>query len=792
MMLKAKEMHGKVLRSALYCSLITSAVVTAPAYAEDTESDAYFLTHPSNTVEFGALYASQQSARFGQYSGLNNEGFYGLGNFDIRGGDGYDDKGSALRWRLDGSNIGTTSRAFGGKVSEQGKWSVSIGYDELRHNITDTFRTPQQGKTGGNEFNLPEDFGSVNTATGTAGTRGLTADQLNAFHTEKEYTTRRNAPFSASYIFSEEFSAQVDYNHLEQTGAKLIGTGSQGGINLSGGATPSTGRAEAINLLMNPTSYSTDNVNAMLNWRGENAHLAGGYYGSLFHDNYNSLSWQSPMASAASSCSGEGCYVNNSMSTAPSNSLHQANLSGGYDFSSTTKLAGGFSYGYNTQDSSYAPTSIMQNSGTAISLMQAGGLPASSLNGRVTTTHGDLKLTDQTIKDLTLTAGFKFNERDNQTRSASYKYFHLANLTEGYTGVNTPYSNRKVQYEAAGDYRISKSQNLRLAYEREDINRWCNHVVGSAECVASPASDEDKLSLTYRLKAMESLNFNAGYSFAKRNASFDHNFLANAGNYENTTAVSGSALNAGDYLGFVAYPYANRSQNMAKAGITWQATEKVDVGLNGRYTYSDYDSTLGVQNSYAAGVNLDTTYTYTDNSNISAYWSWQNGQRNLRNGLNPTRGNTYDPGQGSQITTPINIWTNQLQDNSHAFGLMTRNGGFLDGKLEIISDISYAIDTTGYSTQADYSPTCGSSTTLTCGSLPNIKNEVISLKLTGNYQLHKNGKISLAYIYQKLNSNDYFYNAQQFGYTPNTMMPNGLQPQDYTMNVVAMSYILNF
>lgn len=779
-------------------SVLICGVFAAPALADDTDSDLYLLTHPTSTLEFGTLYSSQQSARFGQYNGLNKEGFYGLGNFDIRGGAGYDSTGSALRWQLDGLNIGTTSRAFDGKLTDQGKWSIRLGYDELQHNITDTFKTPFQGKTDGNEFNLPEDFGSISAASGTDGTRKLSAPQLSAFHTQKEYATRRNAPFSASYIFSPEFSAQIDYNHLEQSGAKLIGTGSQGGIALFGGSAPSTGRAEAINLLMNPTSYSTDNLNAALHWRGENAHLTGGYYGSIFHDNYNSLNWQSPMSSAKptapSTCTGDGCYVNNSMSTAPSNSLHQANLSGGYDFSSTTKLAGGFSYGYNMQDSSYAPTSVMQASGTALQMMQAGGLPVSSLNGRVATTHGDLKLTDQTIKDLTLTAGFKFNERDNQTRSETYRYYNLAGLDlakNGYTGVNTPYSNRKTQYEAAGDYRISKGQNLRLGYERQNIERWCDSVVGAAQCIASPASDEDKVGLTYRLKALEDVNFNAGYSFAKRNASFDHNFLANAGNYATKTAVSGSALNAGDYLGYVAYPYANRTQNMVKTGVNWQATEKLDLGLNGRYTYDDYDATLGVQNGRSAGVNLDATYTFAEHSSFSAYWSWQNGKRNLRSGTTKNGTKDFTP---SQILAPKNIWSNQLEDNSNAFGVAARNNGFLDGKLELIGDVSYSIDTSGYSTQTPYLPvaTCASSTSLTCGSLPDIKNEVLSLKLTGNYQLHKNGKLSLAYMYQKLNSNDYFYNAQQFGYTPNSMLPNGLQPQDYTMNVVAMSYILSF
>jgi len=65
---------------------------------------------------------------------------------------------------------------------------------------------------------------------------------------------------------------------------------------------------------------------------------------------------------------------------------------------------------------------------------------------------------------------------------------------------------------------------------------------------------------------------------------------------------------------------------MGKAGVNWQVTQKLDLGLNGRYAYDDYDATLGVQNGQSAGVNVDATYSYTENNSVSAYWSWQNGR----------------------------------------------------------------------------------------------------------------------------------------------------------------------
>ncbi len=779
MKIRNDEMKVSIMALAIRCALLATTTLPFGAYAlADEATDE--LTKPSNTVNFGALYADQSSARFGQYNGLNNQGAYGLGGFDIRGGNGYDqNSGSGLRWKLGGSNLGTTSRELDGSASDQGKWKINLGYDELQHNITNSYITPLQGNPGDNNFTLPSNFGSINTASGQPGTRSLTPAQSSDFQGVNESVNRKTGSFGSTYTFSPQLSAQIDYKHLDQSGAKLIGTGSQGGINLVGG---STGKAEANMLILNPTSYQTDNVNAALSWRGDKGNLTGGYYGSIFHDDYNSLSWQSPMTSAASKCIGVNCYSNNTMSTAPSNSLHQANLTGGYNFGYDTKIAGGFSYGYNQQNSSFAPTLIPQASGVAYNMMQANGLPTSSLNGVVETKHGDVKLTNQSIKDLTLTAGYKINERDNRTDSNAYKYMTIS--VEPYTGVNTPYSNRKMQYEATAAYRLTKSQNINFGYEHESIKRWCNGVLGGAQCVSSPASNEDKMNLTYRLKALDSVNFNAGYTYANRRAENDPNFLANAGNYASTTAVSSSALNAGNFLGYIAYPYANRDQNLGKAGVTWQITQKLDLGVNGRYTYDTYDAKLGVQNGQAAGVNVDATYNYAENSNVSAYWNWQNGQRNLRSAAS---------GNGaSQIVAPTNIWSNRLNDVSNTVGILTRRNGLLNGKIDLIGDLSYSLDTTSYSTQVPYSSTCGLSTTLTCGALSPIKNEMWSLKLTSNYQLYKNGKLSLTYMYQKLNSNDYFYNSQMVGYTPNSLMPTNLQMQNYAVNVIGLTYNHSF
>lgn len=782
-------MKNNILALAVQGALIAMFTLPMLAQAEEAAADeAAVLTHPTNSVELGVAGVSDNSAKFGEYTGLDKSKVYGIANINLGGGNGYEQGDDTTRWQIKGVDLGTTSREIGANISNQGQWSLNIGYDELRHEITDSYQTPQQGSMGGNTFTLPTGFGTINQGKNDLVDaqlpRTLDATQLSYFHTEKVGTTRKNTFFGAGYTIAPQWSVQFDYNRLDQSGAKLIGSSSQGGVATTGGKW----KAEAMNILMNPTNYTTDTINLAVNWTGEKGHLTGGYYGSLFRDGYNSLNWDNAFVTGATwsggppttlsathatpTCaSGGSCaYQANSMGTAPDNQFHQLNLTGGYEFTPTTKLAGGLSYGRNTQNDTYAPTA-------GYSMMSSGGLPQSSLDGLVTTTHADFKLTNQTIKNLTLSAGVKYNERDNRSTSAIYKYIHLGDGP--YIAVNTPYSSKKRQYEVAADYRLTSSQNVRVAYEKENIDRWCNHLSSTgAQCIASPSSGEDKFSLSYRIKALENLNFNAAYSYANRDAAFDHNFRSPI---KSADIAQTLGINAADYKGFEAFPYASRRQDALKAGVNWLPTDKLDLSLSGRYAHDAYDATLGLQTGRSVGANLDATFNFNENNSVSAYASWQQSENDMNNGNN-----------GSITVAPTNIWSTQLHNNSNAVGLNTKNAGLLGGKAEILGDLSYSLDKSFYATQVPYSSACSGVTVLTCGATPDIRTQIITLKLTGNYQVDKHGKVGLAYIYQHLMSNDYVYNAEQYGYTIPSLMPTNQVAPNYSVNEVVATYTYNF
>jgi hypothetical protein len=122
----------------------------------------------------------------------------------------------------------------------------------------------------------------------------------------------------------------------------------------------------------------------------------------------------------------------------------------------------------------------------------------------------------------------------------------------------------------------------------------------------------------------------------------------------------------------------------------------------------------------------------------------------------------------------------------------------MDEKLEIGGDLSYTYGTTGYSTQVPYfvptatAASCLSSTSLICGSTPDITSKIITLKLTANYAIDRKNQINLAIVHQKVASNDFYYNFYQTGYTGTGNLPTNEQPANYSVNAVAVTYTYTF
>jgi len=769
--------HGALL-------LLCVSPMLASAQAIDLSDEVKELVYPTSFFDLGAIVVDGSSTKFGEYNGLNESGLYPLLDFAVHGGSGYGMGEGTTRVDASGTNLGTSSRNIGIDVTDQGRWNFGAGYDQLRHYTTDGYQTPYQGAIGANYFPLLPSFGVINTTTnigGKIGSQSLTPTQLGQFHNEDVHNDRDTATVNAGYMFSKEWNFQFKYQHLEQSGAKLTGAAtdaynlsSSGGFNYGG---------QRISLLMNPTDSNTDTFNLALNWVGQQGWATLAYYGSLYHDDVSGLSWSNPFVSGGSATApvpppgtppGGGAFPINTLSTPPSNDLHQVNATGGYVFSPEWKLVGGVSYGRNEQNASYNGTyTTVPNTVTV--------LPVGSLDGSVDITHADAKLTWQASPAWNLAAGFRYNERDNKTASYEYQFTTLGG-TAGNDVVNTPMSFKREQFDVSSDWRIDSRNKLHFGYEYDYVHRWCNNALANttqseeaasgyyvdASCVQVPTNRENRGVVEYRLKAADSINLYAGYTYGRReadvNASF-YNPMQATGGFEN--------------FGFLSFFDAARTQNLFKAGVNWQATEKFSVGFSGRYTHDDYnDATLGVSNGKSESANIDANYAFSADNSLGAYFSWQKRTREL-----------FSASDDNAIAPPKQIWKNTLADRDNAIGINGKQKGLLSGKLELNEDFEYNLGKAKYVTYLvqNITPSLGNA-----GEVPNISSELKQFRINAAYQIDHQSSLLAGYQYQRLKSNDYLYNAFQYGFTPSSVMPTNQVAPNYDVNVVYMAYRYSF
>ena len=114
----------------------------------------------TGTVEVGVGTVSDDSAKFGDYTGLDNDGAYLLlgGDVSHRGESGYFADLSA-------TDLGIDARTFEAKAGREGLYSLRLGYGEIPRHFADDAMTPFLGN-GGNVLDAAELPGFPSDTTG--------------------------------------------------------------------------------------------------------------------------------------------------------------------------------------------------------------------------------------------------------------------------------------------------------------------------------------------------------------------------------------------------------------------------------------------------------------------------------------------------------------------------------------------------------------------------------------------------------------------------------------------------
>jgi MtrB/PioB family decaheme-associated outer membrane protein len=280
---------------------IAAAMLAAYGPATAAEVDEVTeLSRPESTVSAGFGYVSQDNQRFGQYTGMDENGGYGLLDLNLVRRD--DSTGTWVT--LEGRNLGLEDRELRFEHRRQGDWGYFVDLNQTPRYSPYMVNTRLSG------------IGTANQAVGGESARDV---QLK--------TERTIATLGADKVLPAGFDFQVRFRNEEKTGSRLFGR---------------TGP----DFLAEPIDSNTRGIEATLGYTGKQLQLSGGYYASHY-DNRNP---------ALDVTGGAGTYT--PIALPPDNESHQLYLSGGYSFTPTTRGTFKLAYARATQDDSFIPAPI--------------------------------------------------------------------------------------------------------------------------------------------------------------------------------------------------------------------------------------------------------------------------------------------------------------------------------------------------------------------------------------------------------------------------------------------------
>lgn len=389
-------------------------------------------------VSAGASQVSDDAAYLGDATGYSESGTYA--NLDGQGSFVSDKQ--QLRWQVE--DLGLDSRFAELQGGRQGTYEYTLAYRQLPHTryfTTDTIFV----QTAADTLSLPE--GWVRAPQ----TSGFTAldDSLVNRDIESE---RRMMRLGGRYLATSRLQLTADFRRQEQDGLRV-----------SGGSffTQSS-------LLPGPFDYTTDTVDLGVRYAGDKGYLSLGYFLSEFDSRYAQLRWENPFTGAV------GAEFA-AQSQAPDNSLRQLQLDGKYRLAwYSTVIAFNAALGQLDQDAPFLPYTTNGN-------LAAGPLPRSHLDGDVGTANLAVSVNSRISDRLRVRAGYRYDERDNQTPQDSWSRVIADTFLSGDAETNTPYSFQRSALSGAVDFDAFDTVSVSGGVERRSIDRDYQEVAEQTE-----------------------------------------------------------------------------------------------------------------------------------------------------------------------------------------------------------------------------------------------------------------------------------------------------------------------
>jgi MtrB/PioB family decaheme-associated outer membrane protein len=679
----------------------------APVQAQ-AEDDAASAAQTTISVGLGAVDGSNADrALFRQYNGLRDQSAVGMLdiNYSLR-------KPKTSSWvQFTGSNLLGDTRELGLVWKNPGSWKFTADYGELVHYDPNTVNTGLLGA------------GSTTPQVAVV-PQGTGADL-------ELKTKRTSLGLGFTKIISPRLQFAVDLKTEKKEGARLFGIGQICSPLITGSCNTALG--SGVLMLPEPINANHSQVEARLSYALEKLRFSVGYYGSFYRNDNPAL--QPNLGGFASTTAPEL----NSLALAPDNQAHQLDLSGNYDFTSTTH--GSFKVGYAqaTQNADFAGAGLVGPTGVA------------NLGAQVNTTMAKIGMTSRPIPKLSLLADLRYEDKDDQTPLANYNIAGAGSTAVSAT--NRDYSSKKIKGKLQASWQFTSDYRGTLGADYESIDRGAFTATSAVSgfIPLRQETTETGVRAELRRRLTNDLSGAISISSSKRDGS---NWLQGSGSATGVTEVADPATSLSSAIFMPTL--ADRQRDKIKLFADWQPSEKLSLQFSAEEGKDKFStpSTYGLHDTRMNQFSVDWGYALSDKWGLNGYVS-----------------------QGLQTLNQSHPAGYVIAFDNTNTGVGFGFTGKLASKLLVGGNLSYVDDKSVYK-----------QTLVSSGGLPDVVYRQTALKLFGKYELEKGSSVRVDLVHQRVSVNDWAWdnNGAQFAYSDGTTVT---QNPNQTVSFIGVTYI---